>query len=88
MTLGIMLKRARRLLLGKKKSSYVLIRDKGPTFIYSHLVNASKFSMIQTMNKQKGGVTIYTLPKSALEHITYAMEQHRNVDSDENKLCV
>jgi hypothetical protein len=40
------------------------------------------------MNKQKGGVTIYTLPKSALEHITYAMEQHRNVDSDENKLCV
>lgn len=61
----------------------MLIKDKGPTFMYSHLVCASKFSMIQAMNKQKGGVTVYTLPKSALEHITYAMEQHRNVDSDD-----
>jgi hypothetical protein len=39
--------------------------------------------MIQAMNKQKGGVIVYTLPKSALEHITYAMEQHNNVDSDD-----
>jgi len=39
--------------------------------------------MIQAMNKQKGGVTIYTLPKSALKHITYAMEHHRNVDFDD-----
>jgi hypothetical protein len=33
--------------LGTRKSSYVLIRDEGPTFIYSHLVCASKFSMVQ-----------------------------------------
>jgi hypothetical protein len=35
------------------------------------------------MNKQKGGVIVYNLPKSALEHITYAMEQHRNVESND-----
>jgi hypothetical protein len=35
------------------------------------------------MNKQKGGVIVYTLPKSALKHITYAMEQHKNVDSND-----
>ncbi len=61
----------------------MFIKDKSPTFIYSHLVCASKFSMIQAMNKQKGGVIIYTLPKSALEHITYAMEHHRSVDFDD-----
>jgi hypothetical protein len=64
-------------------SSYVLIKDKSPPCIYFHLVYASKFSMIQVMNKQKVGVVIYTSPKSAFEHITYVMEQHRNVDSDD-----
>ncbi len=35
----------------KRKSSYVLIRDKGPAFIYSHLVCACKFFMIQATHK-------------------------------------
>jgi hypothetical protein len=52
----------------------VLIRDKGPAFIYS-IVCASKFSMIQAMHKQKGGVIVYILPDNALEHITFAMSR-------------
>ncbi len=39
--------------LGKRKSSYMLIKDKGPIFIYSHMVCASKFSMVQATHKQK-----------------------------------
>jgi hypothetical protein len=37
--------------LGTRKSSYVLIRDKGPTFIYSHLMCDSKFSLVQAAHK-------------------------------------
>ncbi len=58
---------------GRRKSSYVLIRDKGLAFIYSYLVCASSFSMIQAIHKQKGGVTVYILPDNALEHITFVI---------------
>jgi hypothetical protein len=61
----------------------MLIRDKGPTFIYSHLVCASKFSMIQDVHKQKGGIIVYILPDNALEHITFVIREHKNDDSDE-----
>jgi hypothetical protein len=67
---------------GRRKSSYVLIKDKGPVFIYSHMVCASKFSMVQATHKQKGGVTIYTLLNSALEHITSIIEEHKNFDDE------
>ncbi len=60
----------------------MLIRDKGPAFIYS-IVCASKFSMIQAMHKQKGGVIVYILPDNALEHITFVIGKHMNVDSDD-----
>ncbi len=66
----------------------MLITDKGLAFIYFHLVCASKFSMIQAMHKQKDDVIVYTSPNSALEHITYVMEQHRNVDLMMNKANV
>jgi hypothetical protein len=59
-----------------RKSSHVLIRDKGPTFIYSHLVCASKFSMVQASHKQKGGSTVYSLPSTMLEQIKYVLEKH------------
>ncbi len=67
----------------KRKSSYVLTRDKGIAFIYSHLVCAFEFSMIQVMHKQKGGVIVYTLPNNALEHITFVIREHKNVDSND-----
>jgi hypothetical protein len=69
--------------LGRRKSSSVFIRDKGPTFIYFHLVCAFKFFMIQVVHKYEGGVTIYTLFDSTLEHIIYVMEQHTNTNSDD-----
>jgi len=52
---------------GRRKSSSVLIKDKGPVFIYFHMVCASKFSMVPVTHKKKGGVTTYTLLNNALE---------------------
>jgi len=61
----------------------MLIRDKGPTFIYSHLVCDSKFSMIQDVHKQKGGVIVYILHDNALEHITFVIREHKNAHFDD-----
>jgi hypothetical protein len=62
--------------LGTRKSSYVLIRDKGLAFIYFHLVCNSKFSLVPTAHKQKGGSTGYILPSIMLEQIKSILEEH------------
>jgi hypothetical protein len=46
--------------LGRRKSSYMLIKDKGSTFIYFHLICASRFSMIQLCTNKKV-VLLFTL---------------------------
>jgi hypothetical protein len=56
---------------GHNLQSYVLC-DGGPTFIYLHLVIATKFNMIIVRHKQRGGrigVQVYILPMDAFNHI-------------------
>lgn len=60
----------------------MLIRDKGPTFIFFRLVCASNFSMAQATHQQKGGVTIYALCNIALEQINSVFEDHMNANVD------
>jgi hypothetical protein len=58
---------------GTKQNSYVLIKDRGPAWIYSHFVWVSKFPMIQAAYKQKCGTTGYRLPKSTIEQICFVL---------------
>jgi hypothetical protein len=37
--------------LGRKETSFVMDVGKGPTYIYSHFVYASKFAMVQVAHK-------------------------------------
>jgi hypothetical protein len=52
-----------------KETSFVMDATKGLAYIYSHLVYASKFTMVQVAHKQKGGIIIYNPPSASCEGI-------------------
>ncbi len=68
---------------GWAQTSFVLIRDQGPTFIYSHLVITSKFPMMQKSHRQKGDVTVYSLRQSTYEQIEAVLDDY-NPSEDES----
>jgi len=45
----------------RKETSFMMDACKSPTYIYSHLICASKFVMVQAAHKQKGGIIVYNL---------------------------
>jgi hypothetical protein len=54
---------------GLKENSYVLLREHGVGFFYSHLILRSKFNMKEAHLKQKGGTTVYQLSNQTLQRI-------------------
>jgi len=52
---------------GCKESTYELLNEKGYAFIYSNWVIISKFAMVQSNHKLRGGKIVYNLIHSSLE---------------------
>jgi hypothetical protein len=52
---------------GWAKTSFVLVKDHGSTFIYLHIIMASKFPMIQKSHHRKGDFTMYSFMQSSYE---------------------
>jgi hypothetical protein len=67
---------------GRSQTSFVLIRDQGPTFIYSHLVITSKFPMMQKSHRQKGDVTVYSLPQSTYEQTKAVLDDYNSSEDE------
>ncbi len=64
----------------KHSHSYIVISllITGPTFIYSHIVMASKFLVIQKSHRQKGDITVYGLLESNYEQIKGIIDDYNS----------
>lgn len=62
---------------GRNDNSYVLLRDQGVAYVFSHHVVATKFSMRMAPYKQKGGVSVFHLSPNALRHISIRIQDRR-----------
>lgn len=70
---------------GRRKTSYVFLREAGVARVYSHLVCASKFTMTQAPYQQKGKHSVFQLSDSTLSHIEEVLKSRRvqeDLDAD------
>jgi hypothetical protein len=68
----------KRLHLGNK--SYYLLEDSPPTWVYSHLILASKFPMSPTMHVIRGSLCTYELSNEVLRIIHESISYQQSVD--------
>jgi len=63
--------------------SYILLKDSTPTFVFSHLIVASKFKMSPTVHSVKGFNATYDLTYDVISS-HQGLEVHRLIDLDQD----
>jgi hypothetical protein len=69
-------------LLGQKgqNTSYMLLTNSPPTFVYSHLVNKAKFSMLPSAFHK--GNPRFSMPSNTRERLILALEEREIFDQN------
>jgi hypothetical protein len=69
---------------GLSQTSYILLRDKGVSFHYSHLILTLKFRMVQARHKQKGDTTVYQMSENSLQRIRAVLQNREQLEELES----
>jgi hypothetical protein len=64
---------------------YILLKDSTPTFVFSHLIVASKFKMPPTTHSVRGSNVIYELTVDVIGIIHLGLDVHRLVNIDQEQ---